>query len=388
MDPVKFGIIGCGMAARFHILGTRNVAEPKLKFVAALDINEKVANKFSKAHKLTSYTDLDKFLQSDEFEAVVVLVPHFLHAKVTKAAAEAGKHVLCEKPMAPTLEECDDMIKVTKKAGVQFMIAENHRFLPAHLYMKDLIDRDFIGDIFLVRTYEGAYDDPEHFLNPETWHFTYDKGGGGVLADQGAHKFALLNWILDDTVESAQAWCAKTLNSPPNKGEDNAIIFLRFNKGTIAEVTVSTSAIHTPYNSTELHGTKGSLQENHQWENPIRIFSSHKNAEQKGYFYAPTDKGHFPPPEHGPFPKYYIISARNEDTHFANCIIEGKTPDFTPGQAREAIATILLAYLSAKKGTLTKMDELKKIAKKQGTRNILEGLEPIVQKNYENLNWK
>ncbi|MFX1450440.1 MAG: Gfo/Idh/MocA family protein [Promethearchaeota archaeon] len=382
MDFVKFGIIGCGIAARFHILGLRNVTNPKYKFIAAHDIDEKVLTRFSKAHKLTPYNKLEDLLQSD-IDAALILVPHYLHAKITKAAAQAGKHVLCEKPMAPTLEECDEMITVTKKASVKFMIAENHRFLPAHLYIKDLIERDFIGDVFLANTYEGAYDDPEHFLNPDIWHFTYDKGGGGVLADQGAHKFALLNWLLNDTVDSAQAWCAKTLNSPPNKGEDSAIIFLRYKKGAIAEITVSTSAIHTPYNATELHGTKGSILEDHQWDNPLKIFSSHPDAEIKGFFYSPKKD----PPEHGPFPKYYVISARGEDTHFAECILNNTEPEFTPEQAREAVAVILLGYLSVKRGTLTKMDELKKVAKKEGTKSILQGLEELMQKNYENLNW-
>ncbi|NVM02255.1 MAG: Gfo/Idh/MocA family oxidoreductase [Candidatus Helarchaeota archaeon] len=381
MDPVKFGIIGCGIAARFHILGLRNVTNPKYKFIAAHDINEKVLTRFSKAHKLTPYDTLESLLQSD-IDAVLILLPHYLHARITKVAAEAGKHVLCEKPMAPTLEECDEMIAVTKKAGVKFMIAENHRFLPAHLYIKNLLERDFIGDVFLINTYEGAYDDPEHFLNPDIWHFTYDKGGGGVLADQGAHKFTLLNWLLDDTVESAQAWCAKTLNSPPNKGEDNAMIFLRFKKGAIAEVTVSTSAIHTPYNSTEIHGTKGSILENHQWENPVKIFSSHKEAEKKGNWYGPRE-----PPEHGIFPKYYMISTHGEDTHFAECILNNTQPEFTPEQAKDAVAVILLAYLSIKNKTITKMDELNKIAKNEGTGSILKGLEELTQKNYEFLNW-
>ncbi len=381
MDPIKIGIIGCGIAARFHVLGMRNVPDPKLKFIAAQDINEKRVSKFSKAHKLTPYNKLEDLLQSD-IDAVLILLPHFLHAEVTKAAAEAGKHILCEKPMAPTLEECDEMIAATKKAGVTFMIAENHRFLPAHLYMKGLIDRDFFGDIFLARTYEGAFDDPEHFLNPDVWHFTYDKGGGGILADQGAHKFAFLNWLLDDTVESAQAWCAKTLDSPPNKGEDSAIIYLRFNKGAIASVTLSTSAIHTPYNSTDLHGTKGSMLEDHNWDNPIKVFSSHNDAEMKGSWYGPKE-----PPEHGAFPKYYIISARSEDTHFAESILNGKDPEFTPLQAREAVATILLSYLSAKNGRLTKMEELKKVEKKEGTKSILEGLEEVQQKNYTHMNW-
>ena len=381
MEPIKFGIIGCGMAARFHLLGTRNISDPTYKFVAAHDIKDKSLARFCKNHKLSPYNKLEDLLESD-IDVALILLPHFLHAEVAKAAAKAGKHVLCEKPMAPTLEDCDAMIYATKKAGVKFMIAENHRFLPAHTYMKDLIDRDFIGDIFLARTYEGAYDDPEHFLNPDIWHFTYDKGGGGILADQGAHKFALLNWLLDDTVESAQALCAKTLNTPPNKGEDTAIILLQFEKGAIANVSLSTSAIHTPYNSTELHGTRGSLLEDHNLNNPIKIFSSHKDAEMKGYFYSPKE-----PPEHAPFPKYYMISAREEDTYFTDCVINNKTPEFTPEHAKEAVATILLSYLSVKNGRLTHMEDLKEIEESEGTKSILEGLEDYMHRNYGNLKW-
>ena len=340
MDPVRFGIIGCGMAARFHILGQKNVQEPKLKFTAALDLDEKGVTKFCKYHKLTPYTNMEKFLQSDEFDAVLILVPHFLHEKMVLTAASAKKHVLCEKPMAMTLEECDSMINATKKAGVQFMIAENHRFLPAHLLMKDYINRNFIGEIYRARTYEGAFDEPINFFDPNIWHFTYEKGGGGVACDQGVHKFAFLNWMLDDTVEKAMAWLGKAYDTPPNKGEDNAIIYLHYKKGAMATVTVSTTAIHPPYNSTELHGTLGSLMEDHSVEQPVQVYSSHDEAEKKGTYYRPDV-------EHGPFPKYYIISARNEDTYFAECLLEKKQPEFTLNEAREAVATVLLSYLSA-----------------------------------------
>ena len=381
MEQVKFGIIGCGNAATFHALGIKKDPNPNMRFVAAFDINERSVNRLSKRNKLTPYTDLDKFLESD-LDAVLVTVPHFLHEKMVKAVAGAGKHVLCEKPMAPTLEECDSMIAATKKAGVKFMIAENHRFLPAHIYLKKLLEKDFIGDVFLGYTYEGAYCTPDEFMDPNRWNFTYDKGGGGAVADQGVHKFTMLNWLLGE-VESAQCWCSKTLDSPPSKGEDTAIILLRYKSGAMVSVSLSSVTGHPLNNSTELQGTKGTIYENHSWENPLKIFSSHPEAEKKGEFYSPSEII-----EHGEYPAYYTISAREEDRYFASCILENKEPEFTPEQAKGGIAVVLLAYLSAKNGTMTSMDELKDVAKNEGTQSILEGLGSTIQDNYKTLKWK
>ncbi|MFX1567453.1 MAG: Gfo/Idh/MocA family protein [Promethearchaeota archaeon] len=380
MDYVKFGIIGCGNASGYHTLGIKKDPKPNIKFVAAYDINERNLNRVSRRNKLTPYTDLDKFLQSD-IDAVLLLIPHFLHADLTEKIAEAGKHVLCEKPMACTLEECDRMIEATKKAGVNFMIAENHRFLPAHQYIKQLLDKDFIGDIFLARTYEGAYCESQEFLDPNFWHFTFNKGGGGVVMDQGVHKFAMLNWFLGE-VDSAQCWCSKTLDSPPNKGEDTAIILLRYKSGAIVSVSLSSTTVHPLNNSTELQGTKGTIYEDHSWENPLKIFSSHSEAEKKGEFYSPTA-----PIEHGPYPQYYTISARYEDRYFAECILNDREPEFTPEQAKEAVVVVLLSYLSAKRGKITTMEEFRSYVKNEGTYKILEDFLPVIQNNYKNLNW-
>ena len=376
MDVVKFGIIGTGEVWRFHKLGSKN--NPKIKFVAAYDVDENKLKNVSKFSKLETYTNLEVFLKSD-IDAVLVLVPHYLHKDIVVAVAEAGKHVICEKPMATTLEECDEMIAASKKAGVKFMIAENHRFLPAHRLIKDFIDRDFIGDVFLGRAYEGAYVSSEHFLNPNIWPFTYAKGGGGVVADQGVHKFTLLNWLLGE-VDSAQCWLSKTVNSPPSKGEDTAIVLLRYKCGAVITVDVSSVTVHPPTNRLELHGTKGTILEDHAWEKPIQILTSHEDAQQKGEFYSPSV-------EHGPFPKYYEISMGKEDAYFAECILEDKEPEFAPEEAKEGVAVVLLAYLSAKKGTITSMDELKKVARTAGTRTILDGLEKVTQKNYGNIKW-
>lgn len=376
MQPVKFGILGCGRNASFHLSANRN--NPKLEFVAAYDPEQEKLKRLAKRNKLTPFDDLDAFLQSD-FDAVFVMTPHYLHAPLTVAAAEAGKHVLCEKPMAITLEECDKMIAATGRAGVKFMIAENHRFLPAHQFIKDAVSRGVIGDVFLVRSYEGAYDDPRRILDPDIWMFTYEKGGGGALMDQGAHKFAVLNWILGE-VDSALCSCVKALNSPPTKGEDTAMALLRYRSGAMAEVTVSTAVIHIPTNRIELHGTRGTILEDHHWEKPVKIYSTREDAERRGEYYSPDI-------EHGPFPQYYTISFRHEDTHFAECILNDMAPEFTPEEAREAIAVVHLAYLAAKKGAVATMEELKAVIAERGTEAIFEGLEKVPLKNYHNLKW-
>ncbi len=377
---VRMGVIGCGDAANFHFLGVKGDPNPNIKFVSAFDVNEQIVNKFGKLKKLTPYTKLDEFLKSD-IDAVLLTVPHYLHATLAKTIAEAGKHLLCEKPMATTLEGCDEMIAATKKAGVKFMIAENHRFLPAHRKIKELLSKGFIGDVFFGRTYEGAFCPAKQFLDPNIWHFTLDKGGGGAVMDQGVHKFTMLNWFLGD-VDAAECWCSKTLNSPPSKGEDTAIVLLRYKCGAIVSVEVSSVTVHPLNNSTELQGTKGTIYEDHSWENPIKIFSSHEEAEKKGEFYSSSEKI-----EHGPYPHYYTISARQEDRHFADCILNNKTPEFTPEQAKEGIAVVLLAYYAAKQGRMVKMDEFKSYSKKEGTKKILNGFEPHIQKNYSTLKW-
>ena len=124
----------------------------------------------------------------------------------------------------------------------------------------------------------------------------------------------------------------------------------------------------------------GTIFEDHDWEKPVRIFSSHPEAEVKGEYYTPEI-------EHGPFPDYYKISMGHEDAYFAECILEDKMPEFTPEEARQGVAVVLLAYLSAKNGRITKMEELMDIYKKEGTRNILKGLGEVTQMNYGNLKW-
>ena len=371
MEYIKYGIAGLGGAWMFHSAGLRN--NDKIKFISAFDIDERKLKKASRIYNMEYYTDYDELLKSD-IDAVLIMVPHFLHEEFVIRAARAGKHVLCEKPMARTLEECDNMINTTENAGVKFMIAENHRFLPAHKYIADAVRQGLLGDIFLIRAYEGVNEIPG-LMDPDLWKGDPIKAGGGSLMDMGVHKFATIQWILNDNVDSAYSWITKQCTTLEAKAEDNAMVYLKYKKGTIVDIVLSFTVISPPTNSLEIYGTKGTIIENHMWENPVQINSTHDAmGRNKGIWFEPKI-------EHGPFPKYYEISARIEDTYFTDCILNDKKPEFTPQQARQAVATVLLAYLSAIKNRTVSYRELMEIYKTEGTKTILNGINNVIQNN-------
>jgi UDP-N-acetylglucosamine 3-dehydrogenase len=373
MIQVKYGVIGCGTVwDRFH--SPSMTANPKIKISSVYDIDEKLAKKSARKLKISHFTNLDKFFSSD-IDAVLVLVPHFLHEKMVIAAAEAGKHVLCEKPMATTLEGCDQMINATRKAGVKFMIAENHRFLPVHQYIKDIVQEGLIGKPFLIRAYEGV-NEMVGLNKPGFWKGHPIMAGGGCLMDMGVHKFTTMNWILQDEVESAYSWITKQCTNLSEKAEDNALIFLKYKTGVIAETFVSFTVNSPVTNRLEVYGTKGTILEDHSKKNPVQVYSQDKNMGQnRNSWYKPKI-------EHEPYPKYYYISMGIQDDYFTDCILEDKEPEFTPKHAKEAIFTVLMGYLSAKRGITVTRDDLMEVYKKEGTKSILEGLENYVQNNF------
>lgn len=305
------------------------------------DISENAAKGIAKAYKAgKTYTDYRKMLEQKDIDAVSVCLPHFLHAEVTEAAAREGKHVLCEKPMATTLKECDRMINAAKKASVKLMIAENHRWTPAHIAMKEALDQGKIGDVILARTYE-VVDERTNMSNPTLWKGTSDRAGGGSLMDQGVHKAAMLRWFCGD-VKSVYCWTSQQMIRLPNKAEDTAMMFLKFEKGAIADLLLSFAPIAYFNNSFELYGTHGTILEDHAWSDPVRIFSTKPGKESYKWI--------TPKVEHQPYPGYYRISFRLEAEHFVDSILQDRKPELSGEDGRAAVEVALLGYHSAKIG--------------------------------------
>ena len=374
MQKVKFGIIGAGGAFHFHSNGDRE--SNYISYTAVYDRDFEKAKKMARRHKdgvMAPFESLDELLASD-IDAVLVMVPHVYHADTVVKAAAAGKHVLCEKPMGTTVEGCRRMIKACGEAGVKFMIAENHRFLPAHVYMHDIVQQGLIGDILMIRAYEGV-NEIAGLSESGFWKGDPIKAGGGALMDMAAHKFAAIEYIIGSKCTKVTAQLAKQAINLPEKAEDNAIAIANFENGAIADIMVSFTQLTIPYNSIEIFGTKGSIFENHAWEKPVRYCSFDERMGENQQKWIEPDI------EHAAFPEYYTISVRETDEHFARCILEDREPEFTPEQSMSAITGILAGYLSAIEGRPVETAEVEKLADEERTIEILERLAPAIPIN-------
>jgi predicted dehydrogenase len=305
---------------------------------------------------------------ASDIDAVLVVVPHIYHDDIVVQCAKAGKHVLCEKPMGTTVEGCRRMIRACKDAGVKFMIAENHRFLPAHTKIREIIQQGLIGEVRMVRAYEGV-NEVAGLSVSGFWKGDPLKAGGGALMDMAAHKFATIEYVLGSKVTKVSAVLKKQAINLPEKAEDNAVAIAEYENGAIADICVSFTQMTIPYNSMEIFGAKGSILENHAWEKPVRFCSFDERMGKDQQQWVEPDV------EHAPFPEYYTISARETDRHFARSILENRAPEFTPEQSMNAITAILTGYLSHIEGRPVETAEVEKLADKgKCTEVILERL--------------
>jgi len=351
LKPLGVGIIGCGVAGGLHANSYDTVAQQgKVKLVAACDVNENAAKTMATEYKMDAhYTDWRDLIKRKDINAVSICLPHYLHADVTVAAARAGKHVLCEKPMAITLKDCDRMIKAAKEANVKLMIAESVLFLPAFMKAKELVAEGMIGEVYFARAYEGVNEIPRTSV-PEHWHDTPDKAGGGVLMDMAVHFNALLRWILGEVEHVRACWTDKLVVKVENKAEDNAIMLAKFKNGAMAEIVVSNTLISPAFNRLELYGTEGTIFEDHSLEKPVKVFSTKPGP--KSFDWCE------PEVEHEPYPGYYVISFRNEVQHFVDCILEDKKPKMSGEDGKAAVEMVHMGYMAEKTGKIIGRSDL------------------------------
>lgn len=341
MKKVGVAVIGMGSAGCLHVDCYNSIKE-KAKLIAICDKDKECAENNASMYEADACTDYHDVLRRKDVEIVDICLPHHLHAEAAVAAAEAGKHVLVEKPIATTLKDADRMIAATKKAGVKFMVAENHAFIPAHQLAKELVDKGVIGRIFLAKAYEVVGDVP---VVPDTWKTSPEAVGS--LLDMGVHRFFVLRWIVGE-VKSVFAFAEKLACEVETDNDDTAAVLLKFKNEALGEVDLSCCVVSEPTNRLELYGTEGTIIEDHMWEQPL-MYSSHK----EGY---ETEGWVKPQVEHAPFPGYYGISFKNEVEHFVDCVREDKAPLVTGELGREALKIALCAYKSVKTGKVQNVE--------------------------------
>ena len=259
------GIIGCGKIAQVRHIP--EYAEHKdAKLLGFYDINLERAAALAAQYGGTAYATVEELLANPDIDAVSVCAANFAHAELTIAALNAGKHVLCEKPMAITLAECEAMVEAAKKNGKFLMIGHNQRLAKAHALARKLIVDGLIGDIVTFRTTFGHGGPETWSVDPglNTWFFDKTRAAMGAMADLGIHKTDLIQFLTGQQVVRTTARVT-TLDKKDASGnlisvDDNAICIYEMSGGAFGTMTASWTYYGAEDNSTVLYGTKGIMR--------------------------------------------------------------------------------------------------------------------------------
>ncbi|MCE7793941.1 Gfo/Idh/MocA family oxidoreductase [Salipaludibacillus sp. CUR1] len=256
MTTLKIAVIGCGSIAQFRHLPEYE-AQPNVEIAAVCDIIESRASEIAEKYKAKAYTDYRELLKDSAIDAVSVCTPNALHAPVTIASLEAGKHVLCEKPMATSIKEAEEMIQAAETAGKQLMIAHNQRFVPSHEKARQLIASGELGKVYSFRTTFG-HGGPEGWSvdGKDSWFFDKEKAFIGTMGDLGVHKTDLMRYILGEEFVEVGAF-VETSAKENSDVDDNAVCVLKTESGTVGTLAASWSYTAGEDNSTVIYAEKG-----------------------------------------------------------------------------------------------------------------------------------
>ncbi|MWV42188.1 gfo/Idh/MocA family oxidoreductase [Paenibacillus sp. HJL G12] len=259
MSKIKIAVFGCGaIAQRRHI--PEYAANEHVELVAFADPKLERAEQMAETYGGKAYASYEELLKHEEVDAVSVCTPNYLHAPMTIAAANAGKHVLVEKPMACTTEEGEQMIAAARKNGVYLMVGHNQRLMPPHVKAKEILDSGKLGKVLNFRTSFG-HPGPEGWSvdGAGSWFFRKEEAIMGAMGDLGVHKSDFIRYLLNDEVSEVAAFIG-TLHKEGTKVDDNATCILRMKSGAIGTLVASWTQYRGGDNSTVLWCENGVMK--------------------------------------------------------------------------------------------------------------------------------
>ena len=249
-----FGIIGCGMIANFHAKAIEHIRGAKI--VACYDAVTASAERFADANNARQYEHLEDMLADPEVDIVTICTPSGAHMEPAVAAANAGKHVVVEKPLEITLKRCDAIIAACRKNKVKLCTIFPSRFSPANQELKRAIDEGRFGRVTLGDTYVKWWRTQQYY-DSGGWRGTWQLDGGGAYMNQAIHNVDLLYWFMGDVADVMGA--TATLAHERIEVEDVGVATVRFQNGALGVLEATTSAFPGLLKKTEIHGTEGSV---------------------------------------------------------------------------------------------------------------------------------
>jgi len=259
LAKLRVGIVGCGSITKYRH-APEYAHNDAAEIVAFCDVNLVRATLMAEEYGGKVYTDYLDMFEKEELDLVSVCTPNLYHAPISIAAARAGFHVLCEKPMAASEAEALRMITAAKESNVVLMIGHNQRFMPAHLKAKEILQSGDLGRVLTFRTAFG-HPGPESWSadGKESWFFQKEIAIVGAMGDLGIHKADLIRWLLEDEVVEISAF-VETLHKENTKVDDNAICIMRMSQGAIGTLTASWTYYKGEDNTTLLYCEDGVIK--------------------------------------------------------------------------------------------------------------------------------
>ncbi len=335
------GLIGCGMFAPMHLDGL--VRNEHVRRVIAADPDERAREETYRRYGIIKHMESDwrVVVEDDEVDVVDVLTPHDSHCEITVAALQAGKHVICEKPIARTLEEADAMLAAARESGRRLLISMPQCYFPAVAAARERMEDGDIGRPYLAVF--TIYDDEfERMSAPEHWKGDLERAGGGVLIDCGYHAVYVMHHLFGRP-RAVSAMCPSLVIHTEGKGEDTAAVSLDLGDGMMGVIVV-TFADHAERYRAErrILGTEGVLLIRDMPEDEVPLLML-------------RDEELTPVPVHNPLEVApYAVEATLDD--LIGAIVEEREPMVGSQLARDTLATVLAAYESEREGRRVELD--------------------------------
>ena len=319
---IKVGLIGCGGIAEPHIKGYLKIAD-KAQVTAVADVVAENAQKRSEqVGGAQIFSDYKEMLTTADIDAVDICLPHHLHKDAIVAAANAKKHILCEKPLCLTVEEANEVQKAVSENGVTLMCAHNQLTMPPVARVKEMIREGQFGKVYELRTTDSFY----HSFDPNSigWRGHRSMIGGGELIDTGYHPTYLLLYLAEAEPVEVTAMITNHRLSFMD-GEDSAQVLVRFADGSVGNIVTS-------------------------WAyEPASITEKFSIVAEKGYAYSYGGDLHYrirgSEPAKIELPQVDTFAAEIKD--FITCLLENRRPVNTEVEGINVLKVILGAYQSA-----------------------------------------
>lgn len=254
MKKLQYAIVGCGSFGKSHLKAL--IQMEQVEIIALCDIHIEAAEEKKAFFGLNAccYCDYRELLEKEKPDVLAVVTSDQSHCEITIAALRAGCHVLCEKPMALVLEECEKMVQTAKECGKLLMIGQICRYTPGFAKAKELIESGVIGELtFLESEYAHDYADPK-LKGADGWRATPERH---PIIGGACHAIDLLRWIAGDPIETFAYSNKKLLPDWPVN--DNTIAIMKFPNEVLGKVFTSISCKRNYTMRTCIYGTKGTI---------------------------------------------------------------------------------------------------------------------------------